>query len=140
VYKNQEQRDQGVAEIVRQARGDAKQAAEKKALLESAHANFVNPYKVGHVFSNSWGYEQTNIDYYEVVATTDWTVTLRPIAQNSREDGFLRGTCQPIRGKYIGKEITKRIQLMDDGKPYVPCKQGWMGDWDGKADHWTAYA
>jgi len=140
VYKLQENRDQGVAEIVRQAREDATRRQAKQAALESARASFVNPYNVGHVFSNSWGYDQTNIDYYEVVATTDWTVTLRAIAQNAREDGFMRGTCQPVRGKYVGKEITKRIQLMDDGKPYVPCKHGWMSDWDGKADHWTAYA
>jgi hypothetical protein len=139
-YKNQEARDQAVAEIVRQAREDTARRQAKQSALDLARTNFVNPYKIGHVFSNSWGYDQTNIDYYEVIATTDWTVTLRPIAQNSREDGFMRGVCQPVRGKYIGKEATKRIQLMDDGKPYVACKHGWMSDWDGKADNWTAYA
>lgn len=40
---------------------------------------FVNPSKVGDVFTCSWGCEQTNIDYYQVIAVSGKRVTVRKI-------------------------------------------------------------
>lgn len=37
--------------------------------------------KVGDIFASSWGYDQTNVDFYQVVKTTAKTLTLRQIEQ-----------------------------------------------------------
>lgn len=139
-YLTVQKRDEAIDNLVLQEREAIKTREAQEAKNKDAKGNFVNPYMIGHVFSNSWGYDQTNVDYYEVIAKTDWTVTIREIGQNSCETGFMQGKCQPVRGKYTGPAKVKRIQLDGNGKPYVPCKYGWISDWDGKADHWTAYA
>ena len=35
--------------------------------------------KQGDIFVSSWGYDQTNVDFYEVVKVAAKTVTLIPI-------------------------------------------------------------
>lgn len=45
--------------------------------------------KVGSIFYTSWGYDQTNVDYYEVVAlsASGKTATLKQLASGLAEDG-----------------------------------------------------
>lgn len=52
---------------------------------------------VGAIFVESWGYDQTNIDYYEVIATTRTGVRLRKIGAKSV--GFDR--VEPAPGEFI---------------------------------------
>jgi hypothetical protein len=40
----------------------------------------INSFNVGDILFNQWGYDQTNVDFYQVVATTAKTVTVRQIA------------------------------------------------------------
>ena len=46
--------------------------------------------KQGDVFVSSWGYEQTNVDFYEVVKVTAKTVMLIPIERKVQLKGFMR--------------------------------------------------
>lgn len=46
---------------------------------------------VGDVLEPSWGYEQTNVDFYQVTRATPKTVLLRPISAR-REQGETFGT------------------------------------------------
>lgn len=38
---------------------------------------------VGTIFSESWGWEQTNVNFYEVVSRTEKMVTIREIGQKT---------------------------------------------------------
>lgn len=40
----------------------------------------VNPYAVGAIFYTSWGYDQTNVEFFEVVRETAASVWVREIA------------------------------------------------------------
>jgi len=53
-------------------------------------------YKVGALWATSWGYDQTNVEHYEVVRETPGTVTLRRIASEWRD-----GRSYPMPGVYI---------------------------------------
>lgn len=65
---------------------------------------------VGDVLRSTWGYDQTNVDYYEVVALNGQTmVTVRPIAQTREGDAFMQGTCAPVPGRYIGARSRHRV-------------------------------
>ncbi|MDL2219875.1 hypothetical protein LJC04_06065 [Ruminococcaceae bacterium OttesenSCG-928-O06] len=57
--------------------------------------------KVGDIFYSNWGYEQTNIDFFEVVATTAKMVAVKPIECNKNENGYLQGEKTPKRGAYV---------------------------------------
>ena len=66
--------------------------------------------KVGDLFKCSWGYDQTNIDYYQVTKLLGQTmVEIRPIAQTGTQDGWLQGTCSPAKDKFIGGPIRKKV-------------------------------
>ena len=94
----------------------------------------------------SWGYDQTNIDYYQVTAVHGKNaVTICQIASLSIETGDMTGDCVPQSGKFIGKPMRKmardgwvRITSFSSAKKWntstiagVPL---------GPKDRWTAYA
>lgn len=73
--------------------------------------------KVGDIFVSSWGYDQTNIDYYKVLSVKNKTAVLGEIGQNRQYTGHMCGKCVPdptVAGK---KTLTKRILSMN-GSPY----------------------
>ena len=55
--------------------------------------------KQGDILVSSWGYEQTNVDFYEVVKVTAKTVTLIPIERKVQLKGF-----RPRRFRGAGRE------------------------------------
>jgi len=71
------------------------------------HTNFINPFKPGDVIYNSWGYEQTNIDFYEVIRATAKTVLLREIEGKTTASGFMSGYIVPAPGAYKSEETTR---------------------------------
>jgi hypothetical protein len=123
------------------ARKLAKAEAKKKA-----YANLVNPFKVGDIFYDSWGYEQTNIDFYQVVAVGPKSVTLRELASEQVEStGWASGRVVPKVGEFTGPPALKKLQVLVNpdgtaGEPYVKSRHGWISKWDGTPKHYTAYA
>jgi hypothetical protein len=58
--------------------------------------------KVGDVLYASWGYDQTNIDFYQVVRISNASVWLRPMNQKVKQVGFMSEEVVPnevINGK-----------------------------------------
>jgi hypothetical protein len=70
--------------------------------------------KIGDVFRCSWGYDQTNIDYYEVTKVIGAMVEVCEIAQMSEETGFMSGDCVPKTGHFIGKPMRKKVAMWND--------------------------
>jgi hypothetical protein len=72
---------------------------------------------IGDVFYRSWGYDQTNVNFYEVVGLTasGKSMRLREIRKYVEGRGVL-----PAQGHFKDNETyTKRIQMSYDGKS--PC-------------------
>lgn len=58
----------------------------------------------------SWGWEQTNIDYYECTAIRGKRqVVIRQIAAESIETQSMQGQCVPKPGHFIGDEEIKAV-------------------------------
>lgn len=98
--------------------------------------------KIGEIFYNSWGYEQTNIDFYQVVAVAKKSIKLRQIAAIKTPDAEYgdRGTSMPDVGNFIS-EITKtKIPYLFNDKWRVKFVHGTGTQWDGKPKHYSSYA
>jgi hypothetical protein len=81
---------------------NAEKKAKKQALLESV--------KVGDVFYASWGYEQTNIDYYQVVGKKGQTLTFRKIGSEIvKQTGPFSANVRPVKDDFIGEPFKKRV-------------------------------
>ena len=50
-------------------------------VLEAKKIKSMADVEIGHILSASWGYDQTNIDYYKVIRKTAAMVELRAIGQ-----------------------------------------------------------
>ena len=57
------------------------------------------------IFYTSWGYDQTNVDFYQVVSISGQRVRVRRICQNTVETGFMSGDTTPIPNKFYNDEI-----------------------------------
>lgn len=102
--------------------------------------------KVGDVLLNSWGYDQTNADYYEVVALIGKrTVELKALAQEVTYTQSMAGNCTPIKGKYLDKPSLRK-QVGVDGHVKIHAWGSWARKVEPNADgtypstYWSSYA
>jgi len=76
-------------------------------------AEKVNKYgvKVGDVFYDSWGYEQTNIDFYQVIALRGATqVVLAAIGCESQSNGWCSAKVKPKKDDFLTGNYKTRQQ------------------------------
>jgi len=104
-----------------------------------------NTVKTGDIFYSSWGYDQTNIDYYEVVSVKKSMIEIRELKQNTEETGFMSGRTVPVPGNYKSEPMIKRVQgyKNKDGTQRLHLKItsfSWAWPWDGhpKSNSWYA--
>jgi hypothetical protein len=82
---------------------------EKKNKYEEEIANM----KVGDLYYSSWGYDQTNVDFYQVIAINGKSFTLKEIASKTVDGStYSHGMADervPVKDAFLDKpEITKR--------------------------------
>ena len=65
--------------------------------------------KQGELFYESWGYDQTNINFYQVVKTLPKSVYIREVASTVVEDLASQELVEPVSDHFIGKEMIKRV-------------------------------
>jgi hypothetical protein len=111
-----------------------KRADERKAKLAKPHK-----LQVGHILKSSWGYDQTNIDFYQVTALIGKRmVELRELHQCSNETGWAQGTCTPRADDFKGEAFRKMVG--EDGTSVKIKSFAWANLWDARPANWTAYA
>jgi hypothetical protein len=65
-----------------------------EALLPDAHvAKVIEP---GAIMVCSWGYDQTNVDYYMVTRVTAKSCWILPMSSHETETGFMSGRATPV--------------------------------------------
>ena len=94
--------------------------------------------KVGDIFSCSWGYDQTNIDFYKCVGFTKHFMKYVCITTEIvGSEGCSADLVAP--GKSEGKKV-RRAKLFDfgNGPGFAPASYSWATKWSGKPVHQTA--
>lgn len=56
-------------------------------------------FKTGDILHHSWGYDQTNADFYQVIRVSDKSIWIAQIETTETCDEMLCGKAQPIPGK-----------------------------------------
>lgn len=96
-----------------------KDKAEKKAKEKEEAVAIRAAVQVGDLYVSSWGWEQTNIDFYQVVdKPSPATVIVRPIARKStyRTCGYDSEYCKPDKDNFIGEPSKFRLDNQGDFK------------------------
>ncbi len=94
--------------------------------------------KVGDIFVSSWGYEQTNVDYYKILEINGNTAIFVEIGQNTVEGSHGHDCCNvmPDPESIIGEPFKKIIQL---GECISMASYEYCHKWEGKANYKSWY-
>ena len=125
-------------------RAEEKMAYKAAAVVErrakKASVKASDFWTVGDVVHTTWGYEQTNVEWFQVVELKPKSVKVRQIAGCSSDfGGPSGGTCQPRRNEFIGPDIMCPINERGEFSA-GPCYRGEKPSfrhncykWDGSA-------
>jgi len=113
----------------------------RKAKRAAERAAFKPELNVGDIYKSSWGHEQTNVDYYQVIEVKGTrTVVLRQIAQKQVEgsiyDHGMACEVVPVKDSFLNDEtIEKRVgQYGINLTSYSSAYK-----WDGTPDYKSWY-
>jgi hypothetical protein len=96
-------------EAIQRVKSDEDLYGRKKRERNELHKNFEHSLKVGDILYSSWGYEQTNVDFYEVIKVKGKCVIIRELAQSLIPDGDMSGKTTALKGEYTGEPVLKRV-------------------------------
>lgn len=69
---------------------------------------------VGDILYSSWGYDQTNIDFYQVIKVTEKTITVKEISYNLEQAESMSGYKKPIKNSFVDDlEYTRKVITTD---------------------------
>jgi len=110
--------------------------AKQERRAERAKPHGIKP---GAIVVNSWGYDQTNVDFYQVVRASEHFVWLARIGKTLTDDAgtAMSGYATPNITTLNTENTTKHKA---DGKGYVTMRFGCGSIWDGKPEYvsWDA--
>jgi hypothetical protein len=98
---------------------------------------------VGNIFHASWGYDQTNCDFYQVLTATAHFATLRRLRNEIVEGDGWTGKAVPCKNAFADHEqpIRRKIQRLRDGSPvFAIARYANAYPWDGEPKSFTSYA
>jgi len=96
--------------------------------------------KVGDIYVCSWGYEQTNIDYYQVVRVLPKSVVVQAIDSTRSYDGPMHGQSFPIANRFCGEERTVRLRVDGTGGTSFRVNSfSWAYPWNGKPSFFSEW-
>ena len=133
-YRNEAERDKDIAEYA-EARRTALRFKEKK---QQERREYKHDYEVGAILYSSWGYEQTNIDFYEVTKILGpQMVEIREIGKDFVGDqGGPQDKVMPDKGNFIGPPMRKRVSV---GGSIRLTSYASAYRWDGKPKYQTGF-
>ena len=94
-------------------------------------------YVPGAILYDSWGYEQTNIDFYIILERVNNTLTLQRIGEFREYSSSMSGTKTPDPSKLIDEPFKKRISK----NGYVNIESySCTKIYNGTPKHWSSWA
>lgn len=109
--------------------------------------------KIGDIFYSSWGYDQTNINFYQVISTTDRMVEVQEIAGAREYEGDMHGNTTAVKDAFIANtelgqrypeqfKPFKRVVDMSGEKPSIKIEAWGQWAWldDGRSHGFSTWA
>lgn len=130
-YVKEEHRQEAIDRIKKSADNHEKRMEERRL----ARKNLVNPFEKGDILVSSWGYDQTNIDFYEILETTDKSVKIEKVGSETIGDNGPGGLLVvPNTSWRSGKIMTKRVGTHESVKI---TSYAYAHKWNGNPEYET---
>ena len=109
------------------------------ARRKAEKAAYTQDLNVGDIYASSWGYEQTNVSFYQVIEVKGkCTIVLREIAQKTIEGSEGNMSCHvtAVQDKFLNdKTIQKRVS--NNRVKITSCENAYK--WDGRPKYKSWY-
>jgi hypothetical protein len=125
-FRSDAHRQKRIDETIVQRKAHLKAKAER----QRERRDYRHDYVVGDILNSSWGYDQTNVNFYEVTDVRGKMVVIREISQRRVSDD--RVTAAP--GRFIGPPVRRKVS--QGGSVKVTQSQH-ASKWDGKPSYRT---
>lgn len=134
-FRNMEELDNYTDKFLSNRAANEKSDAERR---EKRKLTKDHDIKVGDIFYTSWGYDQTNIDYYEVVAVRGSRIDLKELHQKYVGHDGQDDLVEPATGenRFKDDEI-HTVSARADGTVTSLSSFEYPRKWDGKPDRQT---
>ena len=133
-FRDKKQMDKYISDYFCKVEMANKHKAEQKLNKEKDKAEFFESIKVGDIFVDSWGYDQTNVDFYLVTKKLKASIKIVKIGSKVVATSIGSEMVVPVPDAVIGEEKTK---IPQDG--YIKTSSYSLARlWDGKPMHETA--
>ena len=124
---------------IRKTIEDRQQRLKRKQDELQAKRDFVHGIKVGDIFYASWGYDQTNVDFYQIIEVKGKVVILREIGKKVVDEDS-HGSSERVVAEpdhFVGPPILKRPTGTTGAPSIKVTSSSWAHPWDGKSLHQT---
>ncbi len=147
-YKSEQRMTEAITELwYRLEQRHFDKLAKKDKAKEAAKAFDIEAhYPVGTVLVNSWGWEQTNIEFYKVLSCKGMTLEVRELyLQTVKDSEYSHGMADMVIAsdelKGIEKPFKLRIKVDYNGIPSIcpPESFYYFSKWDGRPRYRSWY-
>jgi|SRR5579862_2026660 len=142
IHKSEESRSKRLDGVVTSYDAGQRQKLDARAARKGT-PELVAAIDAGTIFEHSYGYDQTNISFYQVIARRGLVLEIRAIAQEivPGSEGNMCEHVVPRKDCFIDNApvLKKRLQF-HAGKAFVSFDAGWCDLWDGKPAFQSHYA
>ena len=120
-----------------------RQERKQKIALENKNVKASDFYQIGDIIVNSWGYDQTNVDFYQVVAMTNKTIKIKEICdkmvENSGYDNGMACHTRPIKDAFVQDGDEYKL-IVKKGGDLSQVRSYYFSKWDGRDMYKSWYA
>lgn len=138
-FRTKERMIEFIEQFISQKLERLKWKEERKQAIQKAKEEMKHSFEVGQILYDSWGWEQTNIDFYQVLEVKPKSVIISKISGSyakNQESGYssMSAFVVPNRNSFIGEPIRKPILTsIYNNKPnhYIKSRHGWISEYNG---------
>ncbi len=109
-YRTMERMKEAVSKEIKGCNALNEQKLQQKKESTERLKKFREELQVGDILSTHWGYEQTNVEFYQVTAVKGAFCEVREIAKRSHDTAYMQSEVSPKQNEFIGEPIKKKIQ------------------------------
>ncbi len=132
-YSTEERRQEALDRYLESARKTLTYKAARRAERKAP-----NTLEVGAILYTSWGYDQTNVDFYQVVdKPSAHFVTIRKVASQTVSSNGSMDYVAPLEGEFT--EQGKRVKADANNSVRISDGRGRATEWNGEPKYQTAW-
>lgn len=112
-------------------------------MMNMANPYVENDFEIGDILYTSWGYDQTNVEFFQVVGKTAKTIKVREIRADVKETGFMCGHSMPVKDDFQDRPWygNGRSEFTVQCRRYMRSPlYGGLWKWDGEPKYTSWYA